>query len=236
MKIEFLYPEIANLFGEIGHQLFLELLFPQAQIIRTQLLQKPAFLTERVDLIYMGPSSEKSQEKILRALMPYKEEVRERVEAGDRFFFTGNALEVLGTSILTDEGERIPGLGIFEMQARRQLMDRLTDLYVGAYEELQVAGTKTQFTQNYPTNPSDFPYLFQTVRGFGMHKGLEGEGIHYRNFIGTYLLGPMLVLNPLFTERLFHEWGIPVTIPHRETLLEAYEIRLEGYLDPKSYA
>ncbi|HHX04027.1 MAG TPA: hypothetical protein GX733_07035 [Tissierellia bacterium] len=236
MKIEILYPEIANLFGEIGHQMFLQLLFPKAQIIRTQLLARPTFLDEQVDLIFMGPTSENSQEKIIQVLRPLKEKIEERIHAGDRFFFTGNAMEVLGTSILTDEGRSIQGLGIFEMESRRQMMHRLTELYVGMYDDLQVVGTKTQFTQNYPLDPETFPYLMKTVRGFGMNKQLEGEGIHFHHFVGTYVLGPLLILNPLFTERLFEEWGIPVTLPHRNTLLEAYDIRLKGYLNPKSYA
>ncbi|HHX03969.1 MAG TPA: hypothetical protein GX733_06745 [Tissierellia bacterium] len=235
MKIEFLFPELANQFGEIGHQRFLRQLFPHAEVICTQLLQKPAFLEEKVDLIYMGPSSETAQEKIINVLMPYKDGVRERIEEGDHFLFIGNAMEVLGTSILQEDGEAIEALDIFPMQARRQMMNRLTDLYVGIYDELKVTGVKSQFTQNYPKDEEAFPYLFHTLRGFGMHQGISGEGIHYHNFVATYLTGPLLIMNPLFTERLLGEWGLSAEIPHKKTLVEAYTIRLAEYENPQSY-
>ncbi len=235
MKIEFLYPELSNQFGEIGHQRFLQKMFPKAEFVMTQLLQKPTFLDGSVDLVFMGPSSERAQEKIIDNILPHREAVKDRIEKGDRFLLTGNAMEIFGTSILNEDGTAIAGLDLFSMQARRQMMNRLTELYVGLYEDIKVTGVKTQFTQNFPKEPRNFPYLFQTTRGFGMNKELEGEGIHYKNFVATYVTGPLLIMNPLFTERLFQQWNIPVEIPYREALLEAYEIRVVEYEDPHSY-
>ena len=40
--------------------------------------------------------------------------------------------------------------------------------------------------------------LFTKIIGFGSNNDVEG--IHYKNFYGTYLLGPLLIRNPLFFE------------------------------------
>ena len=54
------------------------------------------------------------------------------------------------------------------------------------------------------------------------------------NFIGTYLLGPLLVLNPLFTARLMEELGRPGAKPaFFEQSMEAYERRLGEFEDER---
>ena len=39
-------------------------------------------------------------------------------------------------------------------------------------------------------------YLFTVRKGYGNDLKDEHEGIHYKNFFGTYLLGPLLIRNP----------------------------------------
>ena len=41
------------------------------------------------------------------------------------------------------------------------------------------------------------------VVGFGTNN--EFEGIHYKNFYGTYLIGPLLVRNPNFFKEFFKQ-------------------------------
>ena len=47
MKIEILYPDIANLFGEIGHVEFITKLFNDTEVIRTHITERPRFLIYR---------------------------------------------------------------------------------------------------------------------------------------------------------------------------------------------
>ena len=62
MKIEILFPEYANLFGDMGNILYLKACLPQAEFMETAMNDAPRFLSEPVDLIYMGPMSEAAPE------------------------------------------------------------------------------------------------------------------------------------------------------------------------------
>ena len=55
MVIEYLYPEIANLFGDSANFKYLKQSLPEAEFVETALNDTPAFATRHVDLIYMGP-------------------------------------------------------------------------------------------------------------------------------------------------------------------------------------
>ena len=62
MKIEILYPEIANLFGDLANIKYMMASVPNCKIIGTDLNTKPAFLTsDDVDLVYMGTMTENAQ-------------------------------------------------------------------------------------------------------------------------------------------------------------------------------
>ena len=55
MKIEILYPEVGNLFGDSQNVQYLRLSLPEAEFIETDLTARPAFADTDVDMIYLGP-------------------------------------------------------------------------------------------------------------------------------------------------------------------------------------
>ena len=73
MKIEKLYPEVCNLFGDISNIKYLKKCLPDAEIIKTEINSEPAFVTQDIDMIYMGPMPENIQEVAIRKFRPYKE-------------------------------------------------------------------------------------------------------------------------------------------------------------------
>lgn len=235
MRIEILYPDIANLYGEKGHMDFFSKIFPKAEIVETHITEEPRFINENIDLVYLGTMAEKYQEQIINAWKPIKEKIKDSIESGKHFLFIGNAMEVLGEYIEKDNGDKIEGLGIFPMYSKRQMMKRINCLYLGTYEkDTTVLGFKTQFTFTYLKDDS-FPFLFETERGYGMNPEVKGEGIHYKNFIATYLIGPLLISNPDFTRKfmaMFNESAPDV--PFYEELKEAFNIRLEEFKNPKT--
>ena len=52
MKIEILYPEVGNLFGDSQNVQYLRLSLPEAEFIETDLTARPAFADTDVDMIY----------------------------------------------------------------------------------------------------------------------------------------------------------------------------------------
>jgi len=113
MKIEILFPEFCNLFGDMSNIKYLKMCLPDAEYIETTMAQEPIFAKEDVNLIYMGPMTEKTQEKVIKKLMSYKDKIRELIEKGVCFLFTGNAIEILGDYIENEDGSKIEALRNF---------------------------------------------------------------------------------------------------------------------------
>ena len=230
MKIELLFPEYANLFGDQGNILYLKRCLPQAEFIETALHAQPLFATEKPDLIYMGPLSEPAQEKAIQSLLPYRERIGQLIEEGACFFFTGNAMEVLFKEI-KDGGRTIPGLGLLGYTAIRNFQHRHNSNFIGDFEGQPLLGCKTQFTLAYGDNSGE--YIAKAERGMGLNPENPLEGVHRKNFIGTYLVGPLLVMSPPFTRYLLKMMGAEVgCLPFEEALERAYAQRLKEFRDP----
>ena len=65
LKIEVLFPEICNLFGNMYNIKYLEKSVQDIEIIYTSLTDTPKFVDEKVDMIYMAPMTENSQELVI---------------------------------------------------------------------------------------------------------------------------------------------------------------------------
>ena len=87
MKIEILYPEICTLYGDKGNTMYLQKCLPDAEFVTTGLNEKPLFLKENIDMVYMCSMSEKSQELVLDRLMQYKDEIAACMKDGKALFW-----------------------------------------------------------------------------------------------------------------------------------------------------
>ena len=106
MKIEVLYPEICNLFGELMNPEYLARSCG-AELVYTSLKEKPKFITEDIALVYMGYTTERGEEAVRDAFRPYLEELKKRTDAGGVTLFTGNIIEVFGEYVEDDGGSKI---------------------------------------------------------------------------------------------------------------------------------
>ena len=108
MKIEILYPEICTLYGDKGNTMYLQKCLPDAEFVTTGLNEKPLFLKENIDMVYMCSMSEKSQELVLDRLMQYKDEIAACMKDGKALFLlVGNSMELLGDYIKREDGTRV---------------------------------------------------------------------------------------------------------------------------------
>lgn len=225
MKVEILFPEFCNLFGDMYNMKYLKMCIPNAEFVETALDETPKFVNDDVNLIYLGPMTENTQEKVIKRLLPYKQRIEELIEKNVVFLFTGNALEVLGKYIVNEDGTRINGLGIFDVYSKRDMMHRHNSFLVGKYEDIEIVGFKSQFTMMYGNNENS--YFIDVEKGIGLNKESKLEGIKKKNFIGTYIIGPILILNPLFTKKIIEMTGEEPNIALEKDTMAAYEARLK---------
>lgn len=227
MKIEILYPEFCNINSDMGNIKYLKKCLPEAEFIETSINDVPAFIEEEISLVYMGTLSESAQEIVIQKLKPYKEKIEEAIEKNQLFLFTGNSVEVLGKYI-EDEDRKIEALGIFDVYAKRDMLHRHNSYFLGKYEDIEILGFKSQFTMLYGDNSNGY---FATVDlGIGINENSKLEGIRKNNFIGTYIIGPILILNPLFTKKLLSLMGIKEPkLAFEKDVLESYEVKLKKF-------
>ena len=246
MKIEILYPEIACLYGELFNIEYLRRSVPNCGIATTSLGERPRFLDDdTIDLVYMGTMTERSQLLVVDELQPLREGIWRAIERGQRFLITGNALEIFGVGIYEKSdmvvseigGDGYDCLGLFDFTVERDMLHRKNSLFRGAYmitekEAIEIVGYQSQFTHAIYGPHAPEP-LFRVIRGPSFGNGYMREGIHYKNFMATYTIGPLLPLNPAFMVRLCWEMGIPRIAPaHMEAAMDAYRKRLSEYSDP----
>ena len=230
MKIEILFPEFCNLYGDISNIKYLKKCLSNQKVkyIETSFDMEPSFVTQDINFIYLGPMTENRQEKVIKKLMPYKKRIEELIEKNTVFLFTGNALEILGKYIENEDEIKIEALGIFDVYAKRNMMHRHNSLFIGEYNNIKVVGFKSQFTMMYGNNTDN--YFLKVEKGIGINKESKLEGINKNNFFGTYLTGPILILNPLFTKKILQILGVDQPKLYLEKDLKAaYEERLRDF-------
>jgi len=222
MNIEILYPEYCNLYGDTGNVKYLQKCLPNANFIFTSLTSVPKFVNEKIDFLYIGPTTENCQEEIIALLEPYKKNIEELIENNTIILTTGNSLEIFGQYIEKIDGTKIEGLKIFNTYAKRIDNDRFNELSLGNFNDLEIVGFKNQLSHSYGENSNN--YFLEMQKGTGINKETKLEGIHKNNFYGTYLLGPILPLNPDFTKHL-----LKIEIPYYEEAKKAYKLRLTEF-------
>lgn len=226
LKIEILFPEFCNLYGDISNMKYLKKCLPKAKFIETAFDEEPAFNKEKINFIYLGPMTENRQEKVIQKLQPYKERIKELIQENVIFLITGNAIEIFGNYIENEDGSKVEGLGIFNLHAKRDMLHRHNSMFIGEWEEIELVGFKSQFTYSYGEN--DENYFAKVKKGIGLNKESTLEGMQDHNFIATYIIGPILILNPYFTKRLIEKMGIEKpNLAFEEDTIAAYKQRLK---------
>jgi len=240
LTIEVLFPEIANLHGDGANIALLSQSRPDARVIRTSLTETPAFSTGAVDLVYLGPLTEQGQLTAIERLRPHRDAIVGRIEEGGAFLFTHNALEVLGSRIRNDDmGYDVEGLGVFELESTIRMFDRYSGKVIGTVPELgaeyPIVGYKSQFSM-VDADPA-LPGFLTADRGIGRTTHTSIEGVRRGNFMGTSLIGPLLITNPHFAKQLLAQLD-PHTEPalaHEAMAIAAYDARLRDFADGRRW-
>lgn len=228
MRVEVLFPEFCNLFGDTGNIRFIKASAPDIEIINTDNRSVPYFVNNDVDMIYIGSMSERKQEVAVSRLLPYKERLIELIEKGVVVLATGNALELFGKHI-RDKDEIIPMLDMFDFHTDRYIQEiRHNSMFIGEFEGMKIVGYKSQFS----SCSGNFAEPFIKVNGgYGNDvddkSEVKFEGLRYKNLFATYLLGPFLVLNPPFTKYILRLMGHDDSLAFEEEAMDAYNERVE---------
>ena len=232
MIAEILFPEVCGLYGHAYNGNYLAMACPDAEFHFTPLTETPHFSDHPVDLICIGTMAEDTQRRVLDKLRPLKGRLELLVEAGVPILATGNAAELFSKRIdYVTEEKTAEGLGFFDVTVKTDLFRRFNGKVLGDLDGMTVVGFKSQFSFLYGDNSDS--YFLKCVRGVGLNPESKLEGLRKKNLICTQLLGPLLVLNPEFTEYFLGLAGVQARLPYREDAMAAFRQRLKEFQDPK---
>lgn len=179
IRVAHLYYDLMNLYGEIGNLKVIEYQLKKQKINviidRLSLDDKIEF--EKYDLIYIGSGTKKSTLLVLEDLKKYKQQVKEYIENNKFMLVTGNSINVFSKKIGDTEALNIFDFNISYSNARL-VGDVILDNIIG----FQNRDTLIENNNNPIFNNSEI-------------------GIHYKNFYGTYIIGPLLIRNPNFSQK-----------------------------------
>ena len=227
-RIEFLYPEFCYLYAEDYNMEYLKRCSAEVEVIETNHNETPKFVTDDVDMIYLGATTEDTQEYIAELLIPYRDRIKELIDNGTVFLFTGNAIELLGKYI-KDEDKEIKCLDIYDFYSLRKMKERrINTQFYGEYNGITVLAHMAKYSHMF--GGIENPFINVTM-GYGMNKESKIEGIHDKNLYATYSIGPFLILNPYITKEILRALGLDDALLFEKEIIEAYEYRKKELIE-----
>ena len=181
MKIAYLYYDFLNLYGESGNIKIISNILKhnkiKHQILTLSLDDELEF--DKYDLVYIASGTENNQKIALNHLKKYQKDIKKYIEDGKFMLVTGNSLDMFGNKI-----DEETALNIFDYEVTKGKR-KMEEVYInGNIIKNKILGF---INNNSYVDKLEYP-LF------------ENEGIKYKNFCGTYILGPILVRNPMFVK------------------------------------
>lgn len=227
--IEVIYPEFQNVYADLYQIEFMKKCDPDLQIVYTHFNDEPYFVNNKVDVIYMGSMPDSKILPAIEKLKPYRDRIKDLIEHNIFFLIFGNALEIFSAYIFQNN-KKYEGLRLFEYYIEKNMNHKYVSWYIGKYNDISIIGHKNQYSlcKNITSG------FINTINGYSSDADGKNEGIHYKNFYATYLLGPFLIMNPYFTKYIFKEIGINDSLIFEDDLIKAYKKRLSHFSKPNA--
>ena len=197
IKVLHLYYDLLNLYGEQGNILALKRAFKNQNVeIEVDYLSVQDKIDfQKYDLVYLGSGSTENLLIALEDIKRHKKELKKYIESKKVLLATGNSYLLFGQKI-----NNLEALGIFDYYAvssEKMAQESLMELY----QEKDIIGFQNrEFIVNNKRN-----HLFKVKEGLCDNLKSEYEGYHEYNFYGTFVIGPILIINPHFTNKLVKE-------------------------------
>ena len=199
MRIIHLFADLCNLYGDYGNVCGLKrALENKGQNVEVEYQSiDDAIDISGADLVFIGSATERNQKVALNYLQSYKDNIKTALDNGTVILATGNSFEIFGQSVTDCDGTKHEGLSFFPYETvegkERIVTDSLCDTSLCDGDIIGFVNKASLITG--ATSP-----LFDVKQGSGNGKDDNKEGVHYGNFYGTHLIGPVLIRNPQLCE------------------------------------
>ncbi len=202
LKLLHMYPDVLDLYGDSGNVEVLKYRCKmrgiELEVSKHQMNRPDSADFSDMDIIYLGGGADYEQQLLAEDLMGCKDRIKAAYDSGVFLLMICGGYQLLGQYYKDSNGERIPGLGLFDYhtEASTNKRDRCignivveTSLLGKPYRVIgfenhggQTTGVKTPFGK--------------VLCGNGNVRSGETEGYCEERVIATYLHGPLLSKNP----------------------------------------
>ncbi|MBD5640174.1 type 1 glutamine amidotransferase [Clostridium botulinum] len=203
LNICHLYPDLLNVYGDIGNILVLKYRAEQRgiKIDVSNVSIKDSFPIDKYDIALFGGGQDYEQAIVSKDMVETKkDDLTEYIEKGKVLLAICGGYQLLGKYYTTPEGEKLDGLNIL-------------DIYTEGGDTRFIGNTvikNEDFNETYVgfENHSGRTYignlkpLGKVIAGYGNNGEDQQEGCIYKNTFGTYFHGSLLSKNPELADRL----------------------------------
>jgi len=196
ISILHLYYDLMNLYGDWAN---VELMVRALQMRGQEVILHRKSLGDEIsfaeyDIIYIGSGTERSLLACLPDINARKESLLKCIEDEVFVLATGNSHEIFGKAVTDASGNRHEALGLLDFETV-QGDARITGDCVCEADFIQekLIGFINRASIGQSGNVAR-PFVFLLSQGADDKS--DKEGIRYKNLLGTYMTGPILVRNP----------------------------------------
>jgi CobQ-like glutamine amidotransferase family enzyme len=225
LTIGWLYPDLMSTYGDRGNILVLQkrCLWRGISVEILPITEKTTDQElEKIDLLFGGGAQDVEQSIVMKDLRKKGELIKNLIEHNIPSLFVCGSPQLMGLSYEPSVGEKIEGLGIFDMvskhpgiNAKRLIGNTVGKIYWENLLHSKELRAKSSEQNSTPDARRPMPYIVgfenhggrsylgsgakpfaKVVKGHG-NNGEDGEeGVVYKNAIGCYYHGPLLPKNP----------------------------------------
>lgn len=199
-----MYPDLMNLYGDRGNLLCLEKRLSwyghQGEIEPINLNDQLDF--RQIDMLFIGGGSDREQGLVYNDLLLKGDKLMQEIENGLPVLAICGAYQLLGKYYKSYDGNIMDGLGFFDLYTQgikeRLIGNILLESEIDG-QKTTVVGFENHGGRTYLSDKKLQPFG-TVIKGHGNNGEDDGEGLKYKNLIGTYLHGPLLPKNPAIAD------------------------------------
>ena len=217
LTIGHLYPDLLNLYGDRGNIQCMKMRCKWRGIeaeVKEFTLSDPIDFSG-LDIVLLGGGSDREQQIVCTRLQNIQSDMKAYVEDGGSVIAVCGGYQLLGHYYETEEG-KMKGLSLVDLYTVSDSPRLISNIVLKSdrfpYEIVgfENHGGRTYIGENEPFG--------KVVYGSGNNGKDGGEGVLYKNVVGTYLHGPLLPKNPhvcdyLLQNALNRKYGISELSP-----------------------
>lgn len=228
LRIAHLYPDLLNIYADRGNIIALRRRCRwrgiDVVVDGFTLGEEPAW--SDYDFFYLSGGQDREQNLVCGDLQQKGAGLKEAVESGAVLLSICGGYQLLGEYYRAADGGTMAGVGLFRARTvagRDRCIGNVVIETTVTGSPLRLAGFENHAGRTWLDEGQE--PLGRVITGHGNNDQDGGEGIIYRNAIGTYLHGPLLPKNTAFTDHLLrlaleHRYGEGVALAPLDDSLE----------------